>query len=266
MRAQLYPAGRAGARPRGLSYLAGKAAEFSVYLVFGLPVKEKVESILFNAAVVIGPDGELLGDYRKLHLRGEERLAFRPGYRLPLFETEFGQLGVMIGWDVAFPEVARSLTLDGVELIVARAVWEADHMEEWRAYTVARGGENQVFVAARLICRRRADLQLWRRVDADRPARGTVHTALDEAIEGYAVADRWIWNATSARRVRSRRSSSAASPRRIAGWYGSIRDLSGVAEASRSAARLIGIPGRRSPTWHRVLAPTRPRRHPHRRR
>ncbi|NTW89245.1 MAG: hypothetical protein HGB26_09090, partial [Desulfobulbaceae bacterium] len=44
--------------------------------------KEKVESILFNAAVVIGPDGELLGDYRKLHLRGEERLAFRPGYRL----------------------------------------------------------------------------------------------------------------------------------------------------------------------------------------
>ena len=73
-----------------VSYLAGKAAEFSVYVVFGMPVKEKVESILFNAAVVIGPDGELLGDYRKLHLRGEERLAFRPGYRMPIFETEFG--------------------------------------------------------------------------------------------------------------------------------------------------------------------------------
>ncbi len=131
-----------------VSYLAGKAAEFSVYLVFGMPVKEKVESILFNAAVVIGPDGELLGDYRKLHLRGEERLAFRPGYRLPVFETEFGQLGVMIGWDVAFPEVARSLTLDGADLIVACAAWEADHMEEWRAYTVARACENAVFVAA----------------------------------------------------------------------------------------------------------------------
>ena len=76
-----------------ISYLAGKAAEFSVHLAFGMPVKEKVESILFNAAVLIGPDGEFIGDYRKLHLRGEEKLAFRPGYRLPVLETEFGNLG-----------------------------------------------------------------------------------------------------------------------------------------------------------------------------
>ena len=203
-----------------VSYLAGKAAEFSVYLVFGLPVKEKVESILFNAAVVIGPDGELLGDYRKLHLRGEERLAFRPGYRLPLFETEFGQLGVMIGWDVAFPEVARSLTLDGAELIVACAAWEADHMEEWRAYTVARACENAVFVAAAnrvgaeptysfggesmLIGPRGRCIPRWMRRSRGTPSR------------------RWIWT-TSARRARSRRSCSAASRRRIARWCGSIR-------------------------------------------
>ncbi len=170
-----------------VSYLAGKAAEFSVYLVFGMPVKEKVESILFNAAVVIGPDGELLGDYRKLHLRGEERLAFRPGYRMPIFETEFGLLGVMIGWDMAFPEVARSLTLDGADLIVASAAWEADRMEEWRAYTVARACENAVFVAAANRVGSEPTYTFGGESMLVGP-RGTVHTALDEAVEGYAVA------------------------------------------------------------------------------
>ena len=130
------------------SYLAGKAAEFSAYIVFGLPLKEKVESILYNAAVVLGPDGELLGDYRKLHLRGEERLAFRPGYRLPIFETEFGPMGVMVGWDLAFPEVARSLTLDGAELIVVSAAWEAGEHGRVARLHRRRACENAVYVAA----------------------------------------------------------------------------------------------------------------------
>ena len=160
-----------------VSYLAGKAAEFSVYLVFGLPAKEKVESILFNAAVVLGPDGELLGDYRKLHLRGEERLAFRPGYRLPLFETEFGQLGVMIGWDVAFPggcaqpHPRRRGSDRGV-----RGVGDGAH-----------GGVAGVHRGARLRERRLhrrgqpggrgAQLRLRRRVDAGGPARHRAHRA-----------------------------------------------------------------------------------------
>ncbi len=170
-----------------VSYLAGKAAEFSVYLVFGMPVKEKVESILFNAAVVIGPDGELLGDYRKLHLRGEERLAFRPGYRIPVFETEFGPLGVMVGWDLAFPEVARSLALDGADLIVAPAAWEADHMEEWRAYTMARACENAVYLAAANRVGEEPTYTFGGESMLVGP-RGAVHTALDEAVEGYCVA------------------------------------------------------------------------------
>ncbi|OIO89172.1 MAG: hypothetical protein AUK03_14920 [Anaerolineae bacterium CG2_30_64_16] len=170
-----------------VSFLAGKAAEFGVYIVFGMPIKERVESILFNAAIVIGPDGEVLGDYRKLHLRGEERLAFRPGYRLPLFETEFGPLGVMIGWDLAFPEVARSLTLDGAELIVICAAWEAAHMEEWRAYTVARACENAVYIAAANRVGEEPSYSFGGESALIGP-QGQVHTALDEAVEGYAVA------------------------------------------------------------------------------
>ncbi len=50
--------------------------------------------------MVVGPDGDLIGQYQKVHLRGEERLAFRPGYRYPVFGMGFGQLGLMIGWDL----------------------------------------------------------------------------------------------------------------------------------------------------------------------
>jgi predicted amidohydrolase len=170
-----------------VSYLAGKAAEFSVHVAFGMPAKEKVESVLFNAAVLIGPDGEFIGDYRKLHLRGEEKLAFRPGYRLPIFETEFGNLGVLIGWDLAFPEVARSLTLDGADLIVACAAWEANFIEEWRAYNVARACENAVYIAAANRVGQEPSYAFGGESMLVGP-RGQVHTALDEAVEGYAVA------------------------------------------------------------------------------
>jgi predicted amidohydrolase len=170
-----------------VSYIAGKAAEFSVYVVFGMPVKEKVESILFNAAVVIGPDGELLGDYRKLHLQGEERLAFRPGYRTPIFDTEFGGLGVMIGWDLAFPEVARGLALDGADLIVAPCAWTSDQMEPWRAYTVARACENAIYLAAANRVGKEPSYTFGGESMLVGP-RGQLHTCLDEALEGYAVA------------------------------------------------------------------------------
>ncbi len=131
-----------------VNLMAQRAAEFGVYIAFGMVSKEKVESILFNSAVLVGPDGELVGSYNKVHLRGEERMAFREGFRLPVFETEIGNVGLMLGWDLAYPEVARSLTLDGAELICVMANWEKAQIEEWRTYVRARAFENAVFVAA----------------------------------------------------------------------------------------------------------------------
>ena len=158
-----------------VSYLAGKASEFSVHLVFGLPIKEKVESILYNAVVFIGPDGELIGDYRKLHLRGEERLAFRPGYRMPVFETQFGPIGVMIGWDMAFPEVACSLTLDGADLILAPGAWEASAMERMACLHGGPGLRERRLSGGSQSGRRGAQLQLWRRLRSGWTARWTPH-------------------------------------------------------------------------------------------
>jgi predicted amidohydrolase len=131
-----------------VNLLAQQAAQYSTYIVFGMAVKERVESILYNAAIMVGPDGEFVGDYRKLHPRGEERMVFRPGFRMPVLDTSFGPVGLMLGWDLAFPEVARSLALDGAEVICLCASWEHPYLDEWRAMVVARAFENSVYLVA----------------------------------------------------------------------------------------------------------------------
>ncbi len=177
-----------------VNLLTQRAASFSTHIVFGLVSKEKVESVLYNSAVVIGPDGELLGEYRKLHLPGEERLAFRPGYRLPVFETTFGQMGVLLGWDVAFPEAARSLALDGAELLCVCANWGHSpaqerevSVEEWRTYVQARALENAFYVAAGNRIGEEYSYHFFGDSMVVGP-RGEIYASIDEEIEGYAVA------------------------------------------------------------------------------
>lgn len=132
-----------------VNLMSQRAAEFGVYIAFGMVSKEKVESILFNSAVLVGPDGELVGSYHKVHLRGEERMAFREGYKLPVFETEgIGTVGLMLGYDLAFPEVARTMALEGAELLCVMTNWETEHMDEYRSYLKSRAFENSLFVAA----------------------------------------------------------------------------------------------------------------------
>ncbi|MCI0711470.1 MAG: carbon-nitrogen hydrolase family protein [Chloroflexi bacterium] len=130
-----------------INLMSQRAAEFGVHIAFGLATKERVESIIFNSAVLIGPDGELLGNYNKVHLRGEERMAFREGFKFPVINTEIGNIGLMLGWDLAFPEVARSLALEGAELLLVMANWEKRYMDEYRTLLKARAFENGIYVA-----------------------------------------------------------------------------------------------------------------------
>jgi len=135
--------------PGAVTNILGQYAnEFGVYVLVGMAAKEKVESVLYNTAVLIGPDGAPAGEYRKVHLQAEERLIFRPGYKLAPVETEVGTVGIMLGWDLAFPEVARSLVLEGAEVLLLPAAWDAKDAEMWRTLLVARAYENDVFIAA----------------------------------------------------------------------------------------------------------------------
>ncbi|MBE0688775.1 MAG: carbon-nitrogen hydrolase family protein [Anaerolineae bacterium] len=129
-----------------VNLIAQRANEYGVYIAFGMVTKERVESVLYNSSVLVGPEGELLEVYNKIHLRGEERMAFREGFKLPVIETEVGNIGMMIGYDLAFPEVARSLVLDGADILCVVGNWEASTIDEWKTYLRARAYENAVYV------------------------------------------------------------------------------------------------------------------------
>jgi predicted amidohydrolase len=130
-----------------INLIAQRANDYGIYVAFGMATKEKVESVLYNSAILVGPDGDLVEVYNKIHLRGEERMAFREGFRLPVAETDIGNIGLMIGYDLAYPEVARSLALEGADLLCCMANWEAAHIDEWKTYIRARAYENSIFVA-----------------------------------------------------------------------------------------------------------------------
>jgi predicted amidohydrolase len=167
--------------------LGQRATEFGIYLVIGMAVKGDVETVLYNSTVLIAPDGEVEGEYRKLHLPAEERLVFRPGYRIQPFETEFGVIGMMAGWDLAFPEAARSLMLQGAEILVVPAAWQAKNADMWRTLLVSRAYENDIFVAAANRVGEEPSY-VFAGQSAVLAPNGEVLAALEEPEEGYLVA------------------------------------------------------------------------------
>ena len=170
-----------------VNLLARRAKEFGTHILFGLPTKEKVESIIYDGAVLIGPEGEMLTHYRKVHLKGEEKLAFRAGIRFTTFELGFGTIGILIGSDLAYPEAARSLALEGAELIAVCANWEEPHLDEWYTYVKARAYENAVFVAAANRVGQEYSYKFLGHSMVVGP-RGQAFTLIDEDIEGFAIA------------------------------------------------------------------------------
>lgn len=97
------------------------AQRHQVYLVAGLAEREGMQ--LFDTAVLLGPDG-LIGKYRKAHLWNKEKLWFTPGnLGFPVFETPIGRIGLLICWDIWFPEVPRILTQQGADIICSLNNW-----------------------------------------------------------------------------------------------------------------------------------------------
>ena len=89
----------------------------NAYVVAGLIERDTGSGRLYNSAVLVGPGG-VVGTYRKLHLAAEDRPWATPGnLGLPTFDIPCGRVGMLVGYDALFPEAARSLALDGADII-----------------------------------------------------------------------------------------------------------------------------------------------------
>ncbi|QNK65464.1 nitrilase family protein [Variovorax sp. PAMC26660] len=97
------------------------AAKHDVYIVGCLVEQDGPR--LFDTAVLVGPDG-YIGRYRKTHLWNNEKLWFTPGDEgYPVFETKIGRIGLLVCWDIWFPEAPRILAQLGADIICTPTNW-----------------------------------------------------------------------------------------------------------------------------------------------
>ncbi len=136
--AQLMPAVE-----EGLQQLSRFARKRSMAVAGSLP--EQKDGQIFNTLYFIDRDGEIKARYRKLHLfplTGEDQYYAR-GDEMVTADTSLGCIGIMICYDLRFPELARHLYLDGATLFVVSAQWPLARVAHWQALIRARSIENQ---------------------------------------------------------------------------------------------------------------------------
>ncbi|HTM50629.1 MAG TPA: carbon-nitrogen hydrolase family protein [Bryobacteraceae bacterium] len=117
------------------------ARKHSSYVAAG--IYEREGPAVYNTAVLLNRAGEVVGKYRKVYLPREEiERGLTPGFDYPVFQTDFGTVGLMICYDVFFSDPARNLASKGAEVILM-PIWGGD-----QTLGKARAIENRVFLAA----------------------------------------------------------------------------------------------------------------------
>ena len=165
--------------------MAGLAKQHRVKLVFGFAEREA--AFLFNSAALIGEDGALIGVYRKVHLFDTEKRYFKAGDNYPVFETNRGRLAMMICWDAAFPEVARTYALKNADLLIIPTNWEKPYQDDWDLLTRARAFDNTIYVASANRVGPDVTLDWFGHSNIIDP-QGKPLAQLNEEVEGYISA------------------------------------------------------------------------------
>lgn len=144
------PAGKAGIpeseENEALDSFRVVARRFKMGIVAGSMAVKSGEGKA-NRCHVIGPDGKILAAYDKIHTFPAffETGLFKPGSSLAICDLFGWKIGVLVCFDIEFPELCRALVEGGADLLVVSGAWPADHIRIWRTLLAARAIENQVF-------------------------------------------------------------------------------------------------------------------------
>ena len=148
-----------------IQYLKKIAKNKQCYIIFGMPTKDdKVDGLIYNTSVLIHPNGTV-NAYKKWFLPTagpfEEKIFFDQGEELPIFSTTFGKIGLLICYDLNFPEIAKALTLQGAELLICISASPSITQRYFETLLPARALENTVFVAFVNLAGNQEDLIYW---------------------------------------------------------------------------------------------------------
>lgn len=138
--------------PDILQQLKETAKSENVIIAGSMPEIE--DNSIYNTLYLIDRNGTIAGSYRKVHLFSPtgEHEHFQNGKQAVVCETTAGKIGMMICYDLRFPELCRKLAHDGARLIIISAQWPSPRVAHWDTLIKARAIENQVFVAAANRC------------------------------------------------------------------------------------------------------------------
>ena len=140
------------------------------------------------SAVWITENGTRAGVYRKTHLFSTEKNYFTPGQEWPVVETRFGRIGMMICYDLEFPEVARLLRLNGAEMIVVNTANMVPYQRYQQVFMQSRAMENEIPL---VICNRlgqEGDLEFFGdSMAVDHEGNILLHMGQEEGVQSVDV-------------------------------------------------------------------------------
>jgi predicted amidohydrolase len=131
-----------------LTAMRDAAREIGAHLHAGSFV-EKDGDRCFNSSYLISPDGDILANYRKIHLFGyksKETEILTPGESITAVETPLGNIGMATCFDLRFPELFRGMVDRGAEIFLICSAWPYPRLEHWLMLNRVRAMENQCFL------------------------------------------------------------------------------------------------------------------------
>jgi predicted amidohydrolase len=130
-----------------IAELARMAAKRRICVCMGFPELDPASHNIFNSLVCLSDKGEILTVYRKIQLFDEEKKYFSSGSGIKVVQTPIGRAGLLICFDLEFPELARMNALQDADLLLVATA----NMQPWGSqqdiYVKARAMENQIFLA-----------------------------------------------------------------------------------------------------------------------
>lgn len=132
------------------SFLSNLAKTYDINIIGGSIGNQK-QGKFYNTSLVFNRQGHVVYDYDKIHLvpmLDEPRYLTGGRQKAHTFELDGVKMGLIICYDLRFPELARSLALDGAQVLHIVAEWPAARRDHWKTLQAARAIENQFFVVS----------------------------------------------------------------------------------------------------------------------
>lgn len=130
------------------------AKKFNTYIAAGT-IANKRDGKIYNTSLLFNRQGEVVGSYDKTHLfdalnaaaGNKESDLITPGDHVFTYDTDFGKIGVMVCYDVRFPELARTMALSGVEFLFVPAAFYMPRFDHWQSLVKNAALQNSMYVA-----------------------------------------------------------------------------------------------------------------------